>query len=205
MMIRTLSFSALLVALAAFPLAGSSGAELTTVGNAATVVKTVTGQLESAEDKREIQMLDDLYHNELIETGPESATEIVFLDDTQLAIGANSVLVLDRFVYDPDPSRASFVITATQGVFRFATGSLPKKSYEINTPGATIGIRGTEFDLVVSRGGDGKAMVAISLRHGEAIISDCSGHVTRLMHEGELAVVEKQGANSCQTSVLESY
>ena len=107
----------------------------------------VTGTLEA--DLRHIQLLDDIYHNEIIETGDESATEFVFLDETKLALGPNSRLVLDRFVYDPEPDKASFVMTATAGVFRFVSGKLPKKSYEIHTATATIGIRGTVFSFNV--------------------------------------------------------
>ena len=94
--------------------------EKTTIGNAKIVVMTVTGTLE--EDHRKIQLLDDIYHNEIIETGEESATEFVFLDETKLALGPNSKLVLDRFIYDPEPGKASFVMTATAGVFRFVSG-----------------------------------------------------------------------------------
>jgi hypothetical protein len=149
--------------------------EKVTVGNARVIVKTVTGTLEA--DLRQITLLDDIYHNELITTGEESATEIVFIDETKLALGPNSSLVLDSFVYDPDPDKASFVMTATAGVFRFVSGKLPKKSYEIHTPTATIGIRGTVFTLVVIPGGpngDG-AMVNVTVEQGVAVVTNCLG------------------------------
>ncbi len=38
--------------------------EKTTIGNARIVVRTVTGTLES--DLRQIQLRDDIYHNEII-------------------------------------------------------------------------------------------------------------------------------------------
>jgi hypothetical protein len=169
-------------------------AEATTVGNASTVVRTVTGELEA--ELRSIKLLDDLYHNEIIETGEDSATEIIFLDETNLSMGPSSSLVLDKFVYDPDPTQASFIVTATQGVFRFATGNLPKKSYVINTPTATIGIRGTVFDLIVSPESDsGIASVSLSLVEGEANIVDCSGGRITLT-DGHAAVVVAEKENS---------
>jgi len=149
--------------------------EKVTVGNAKVIVKTVTGSFEA--DLREINLLDDIYHNEVISTGPESATELVFVDETKLSIGPNSSLVLDRFVYDPDPDKASFVMTATAGVFRFVSGKLPKASYEIHTPTATIGIRGTVFTLVVISGGlngDG-AVVNVTVEEGVAMVTNCLG------------------------------
>ena len=92
--------------------------EKVTIGNAQIVVKTVTGTLEA--ERRAIQLQDDIYHNELIETGEESTTEFIFLDETKLALGPNSSMVLDRFVFDPDPDKASFVMTATAGARRVA-------------------------------------------------------------------------------------
>jgi hypothetical protein len=148
-------------------------AEKVTVGNAKVIVKTVTGMLEA--DLRHIKLLDDIYHNEVIETGDESATEFVFLDETKLALGPNSSMVLDRFVYDPDPDRASFVMTATAGVFRFVSGKLPKKSYQIHTPTATIGIRGTVFTVVVLPDNGTGAKVNITVEEGVAEITNCRG------------------------------
>ena len=173
------------------------GAAPTTVGNAATVVRTVTGTLEA--DIRSISLLDDLYHNELIETAEESAAELVFLDETKLSMGPDSSLVLDKFVYDPDPGQASFIVTATKGVFRFATGNLPKKSYTIHTPTATIGIRGTEFDLVVTppEQGEETSSVVVRMKEGEAIISDCDGGRVVLDTVSSSAEVVREDDGSC--------
>ena len=44
----------------------------------------------------------------------------------------------------------------TRGAFRFITGNGAKKAYSLNTPTATLGIRGTSFDIAVgSRLGTG--------------------------------------------------
>ena len=161
------------VVAACFLVPEAQAAEKMTVGNAASVVRTVTGTFEA--DTREIALLDDLYHNELVETGEESATEIVFLDETRLALGPDSSMMLDKFVFDPDPDKASFVITATKGVFRFASGKLPGKSYEIRTPTATIGIRGTAFTLSVLPAEDGGSgfVVELVMESGAALVTSC--------------------------------
>ena len=129
-----------LLIIAGLFIASQAGAAETTIGNAHIVVKTVTGIIN--EEVRQINMMDDVYHNELIETGPESATEFVFLDGTKLAMGPNSSMILDSFVYDPETHAGTFVITAIGGAFRFVSGKMDKASYEIHTPTATIGIRG---------------------------------------------------------------
>jgi hypothetical protein len=146
-----------------------------TIGNTRVVVRTVIGNFEG--EIRTLALEDDVYHNELITTEKESATKLTFLDETVLTLGPDSSVVLDRFVYDPDPSRASFVMTATQGIFRFASGKLPKNAYRLHTPAATIGIRGTVLDLAIERadrpGAD--SVVRIALQEGEATIDDCRG------------------------------
>jgi hypothetical protein len=146
-----------------------------TIGNTRVVVRTVIGNFEG--EIRTLALEDDVYHNELITTEKDSATKLTFLDETTLTLGPDSSVVLDRFVYDPDPSRASFVMTATQGIFRFASGKLPKNAYRLHTPAATIGIRGTVLDLAIEPAGHSgaKAVVRIALQEGEATIGDCRG------------------------------
>ncbi len=122
-----------------------------TVGNTTIVVRTVTGLF--SENLRQLALKDDIYHNEIIETGADSASEIIFLDETKLSLGPDSRVTLDRFVFDPDPSKSAFVMSAAKGVIRFISGNLPKENYVIHTPVSTIGIRGTEIVIVVSLDG----------------------------------------------------
>ena len=186
-------------AIGLFGLASSQAmaVERTTIGNVRTVVKTVTGTIES--DRRQIHLLDDIYHNEIIETGDESATEFVFLDETKMALGPNSRLVLDRFVYDPEPGKASFIMTATAGVFRFVSGKLPKTSYEIHTPTATIGIRGTVFSVIVIPGDTegNPARVNITVEDGVADIISCLGEQVSLIRPGASTTVSMNADGTC--------
>lgn len=174
------------LALAASLVATPGLAEPVTIGNAKVVVKTVTGTTEGG--MRTLELQDDVYHNEKIQTKEESATQLLFLDETTVTLGPNSELVLDRFVYDPDPSKSTFVMTATAGVFRFASGKLPSKSYKIHTPAATLGVRGTAFEVVVARSGE-KAeaqVVTVDVRvsDGEVLVAACSGEQLRLSPSG---------------------
>jgi hypothetical protein len=161
-----------------------------TVGNTTLVVKTVT--------TRTLSLKDDIYHNELIQTFEESATELTFLDQTSLSLGPQSRITLDRFIYDPDPSKSSFVLTVTQGALRFASGALPDESYVIHTPVATIGIRGTVIDLVVERTGAGDSATNVNLTviEGEARVLNCSG-IQVLVPSGQSSTVWGQQDGGC--------
>ena len=168
-----------------------------TVGNTRVIVRTVIGTFEG--DLRVLDLEDDVYHNELIKTEEESATKLVFLDDTELTLGPDSTVVLDSFVYDPDPSQAAFVMTATKGIFRFASGRLPKNAYRLHTPAATIGIRGTvlAFSIDPADGDDGEAIVRIALEEGEATVADCRGQ-SLVLRAGQSLELAWNPAETCK-------
>ncbi len=116
------------------------------VGNTSVVVEKVTGEM--AGDVRRLSQGGNVHQDEVIETAPASASEIVFRDDTKVTLGPNTQMTLDSFVFDPDPGRGKFAINAAKGVFRFVTGNLAKDSYVIRTPSVTVGVRGTTFTSV---------------------------------------------------------
>jgi hypothetical protein len=71
-------------------------------------------------------------------------------DDTRLVVGPSSRLVLQAYLRRNDNTAKRVGLKALRGTFRVITGKSPKKSYNIATSNATIGIRGTEFDFTVS-------------------------------------------------------
>jgi hypothetical protein len=99
-----------------------------------------------------IALGDDVFMNEQVKTGVDSAAKFVFSDQTNLALGPTSTVKLDRFVYKGDANYAKAAVNFTAGVFRFTTGGSDKGAYELKTSTATIGVRGTIFELSVSGG-----------------------------------------------------
>jgi hypothetical protein len=87
-----------------------------------------------------------------IATGASSRLQVLLLDRTSFTVGANARLKVDRFVYDPNRSASSVGLSVTRGAFRFMSGkplhANPGAS-QINTPVASIGIRGTIVELAV--------------------------------------------------------
>jgi hypothetical protein len=76
--------------------------------------------------------------------------QIQLLDGTKLVVGANSALVLEKFLMKGGATAQNVSVDALRGTFRFITGKSPKSAYNINTANATIGIRGTGFDFWVA-------------------------------------------------------
>ena len=167
---------ALALALVASPT--QSFAAQTGVGSAGKVVNQVSGALQSK--VRKIALKDEVYNNEKISTGSESATEIVFKDETTLTIGPDSDVTLDNFVYKPGPVSGSLIVTMSKGVMRFATGKLSKTSYLVKTPTATIGIRGTIFTVHVAANG----ATTVTVQAGAVSVSNAVG-VTQSVGVGQ--------------------
>ena len=81
---------------------------------------------------------------------------IDFVDDTRVDITQHSKLIIDEFVYDPANDVGSLSLKASLGTVRYASGQIAKKykqNVKIRTPSATIGVRGTDFVMVVDEVG----------------------------------------------------
>jgi len=81
---------------------------------------------------------------------------IEFVDETRVDITEHSRLLIDEFVYDPANDIGSLSIKASLGTVRYASGQIAKRykqNVKIRTPSATIGVRGTDFIMVVDEMG----------------------------------------------------
>ena len=112
-----------------------------------------------------IRLGDDVFANEKVKTGEDSATKLVFSDNTNLALGSSAQVTLDRFVYKGDTSYARAAVNFAAGTFRFTTGGSDKGAYQLKTSTATIGVRGTQFDLSVNGG-----VTRLTLLEGEIAV-----------------------------------
>jgi len=89
--------------------------------------------------------------NDIAETA-NGSMKIEFLDKAQLDLKEHSEVLIDEIYYDPDPSLSKMSMKFTMGTARFASGSMGlvnKANIDIQTPTATIGIRGTDFTTTI--------------------------------------------------------
>jgi hypothetical protein len=78
--------------------------------------------------------------------------QLEFEDDTRVDVTEHSRMVIDEFVYDPSSGNGALSMRATLGAVRYASGAIAKNSRQnvnIRTPSATIGVRGTDFMMIV--------------------------------------------------------
>ena len=113
-----------------------------------------------------INVGDAVLRNETVRTGADSATRLVMIDSTNLSLGANSSITLDKTVFNDEQSYRDVTIRLTTGAFRFVTGHSDKNAYKITTPLATIGVRGTTLDILSQRG---RSVVVAAGRRGAGL------------------------------------
>ena len=124
---------------------GAGGAALaqdTEIGVTAAVNPEVRGTPPSQE-QRLLVVGTNVFSDERVVTGEKGQTQMLFVDQSALTIGPNSDLVLGEFLYDPNTETGTIVMSATKGLFRLVGGKISKDGpVVLNTPTATIGIRG---------------------------------------------------------------
>lgn len=122
------------------------------VGTTMLTKKQVTGILGTEE--RALQKGFRVHRNELVRTGAQSQVELTLDDNTRLALGPDAELRLDEYAVSSDKDARSIAIRFLKGTLRFLTGRNTSETYKIETPSATIGVRGTVFDLYIGPNGD---------------------------------------------------
>jgi len=96
---------------------------------------------------------------DVIRTDAEGVVQLLFADNTKIAVGPNSEVTLDVSMMRGQQQANSFVMNAIGGSFRFISGDSNSEAYKINTVSATMGIRGTIFDFWI--GADDRTLLAI--------------------------------------------
>ncbi|MDX1743202.1 MAG: FecR domain-containing protein [Ruegeria sp.] len=94
-----------------------------------------------------------------ISTDGSGLVQLIFDDETKIAIGPNARMQLDVTMLRGNRKAKNFAIQALGGSFRFISGKSKKRAYSIQTPTATMAVRGTTFDLWVVPGTQSAMMV----------------------------------------------
>ena len=168
-------------------LAASPARAQTRIGEAAVIKNEVVRVMGSGTSQ--INVGDSVVRDETVRTGLDSAARLVMADSTNLSLGPNSSLKLDRTVFDDEHSYRDISIRLTSGAFRFVTGHSDKGAYKIQTQVATIGVRGTILDILSQRG---KTTVVLG-DNGAARACTLTFQCLDLIKPGDTAVITFAG------------
>jgi hypothetical protein len=168
-------------------LSAAHGQALLKVGQAE-VIRNEVVSVNGAE-LVQVSVGDEVVRDETLQTSDNSDARIRLLDDTKLSLGPGSTIKIDRAVYSGETSYKEITIRLTEGAFRFITGKSDKKSYRIETPFASIGVRGTILDIRIQAN-----QTLVALQDGEASV--CAGRqCTQLLTRGQTANVTREGSS----------
>src|SRR5689334_22654357 len=156
----------------------------TRIGEAAVVKNEVV----NVSTTTQINVGDGVLRDETVRTGADSAARLVMADSTNLSLGPNASLKLDRSVFNDEHSYKDIAIRLTNGAFRFVTGHSEKTAYKITTPLATIGVRGTILDILSQRGRS-----VVVLQEGAASVCTLSFQCIQLTQPGDTAIITSTG------------
>ena len=124
-------------------------------------VVEVRGQTIAVDPKkasRDLAVGDGVFVGDKIVTGGDGFVRLHMVDNAKLDLRCYSIMVIEQ--YDMQTSRRSSILKLMQGSLRKVSGDIGKKredTYELKTPVASVGVRGTEYALRVfqSKGCDG--------------------------------------------------
>jgi len=104
---------------------------------------------ENQSDKLLAELALDIFSNDDVRTG-NGRIAIQFIDDTVIRLTEHSKVIIDKFVFDPDPNKSELALSFIRGTGRFISSKkkrIAPKNISIKANGAFVGIRGTDFTI----------------------------------------------------------
>ena len=128
----------LLVGFGAFSLLALPAAAQQQIGTTRSVTPAAHGNVAGT-----LAVGSGVHADETIGTDTAGVAGLRFHDQSNLDVGPNSSVRLNKFIYDPNRSGGKAVLDAAKGSFRFSTGAQGgNRNIQIKTPYGTLGIRG---------------------------------------------------------------
>jgi len=172
--------------------AATYGAALTTpVGDVEVVQQSAYGTPPDAA-RAQKRSGDDIVYQEMLETLQKSAMQVKFNDGSKLTLGANSKVLVDAFVYEPGNAQSKALISLPTGALRYVTGKMPKGQTTIDTPTATMVLRGTNVKVVSYS--SGKTLLVVD--EGSVGVHNKQTGEDTVVDEGHAVEIGQTGTNT---------
>jgi hypothetical protein len=179
------------------------------VGN----VATVTGKASVIRNDKTtpLKVKDDIYLNDIVQTGANSALGITFVDATTFNLKANTKITIDNYVYENGGKSNAAVFDVAKGTAAFVAAAVAKTGdMKITTPTATLGIRGTTGLVEVPEGAAANSPnnVAVKLypdadgRVGRIEVNDRAGARLGFLTQGASGFTIRPGAGGARFAAV---
>jgi hypothetical protein len=145
------------------------------IGNVATV--TGSASVVRNDETTPLKVKDDIYLNDVVKTGANSALGITFNDATTFNLKANTEITIDTYVYEDGGKNNAGVFDVARGTAAFVAAAVAKTGdMKITTPTATLGIRGTTGLVEVPMGAAANNPNNVAIK----LYPDADGRVGRI-------------------------
>lgn len=119
-------------------------------GSDAGMVKEVKGtaMIVRGNQKFPAKLETPVQVSDMVTTGTDGSVGITLQDGTMLSAGSNSILALNKFLFNSTTHKGVLDTSLKRGTLAVVSGKLSKASPDAvtyRTPTAIIGVRGTEF------------------------------------------------------------
>lgn len=123
-------------------------------------VKGILKAVMPNKEERTLQKTSVIYEHDELLTDENSQAQIVFTDNTLMTFRPSTKFYINHYQYSTTPDKKThsvgkYVMDLVEGGFRTITGLIAKNNpsdYRVNTPVATIGVRGTDYTVYVMNG-----------------------------------------------------
>lgn len=121
--------------------------------NHAALILVSTGKVEAIDAAGQVRALGrraPVFVGDTVVTGENSVAQIKFTDGSLVAMKADSQLRIERYSTREGDGADAFGVSVLKGGFRSLTGAIGKRSpgeYKVGARVATIGIRGTDYEV----------------------------------------------------------
>ncbi|HWT99364.1 MAG TPA: FecR family protein, partial [Terriglobales bacterium] len=132
-----------------------------------------------------VKKSDGLVQNEQVQTQPQSAVQMTFVDGSALRLEESSTVVLDNYVFDPKAQAANGLVNLGAGLFRFTSSGKDDQGVILKTAAATIGIRGTDIVINVQQ----KGVTRVDVMDGKVFMKPLGYGAGAMVEAGQSGLV----------------
>ncbi len=176
-------------------------------------VATVTGSASVVRNNETtpLKIKDDIYLNDVVQTGAKSALGITFSDATTFNLKANAQITVDSYVYEDGGKKNAGIFDVAKGTVAFVAAAVAKTGdMKITTPTATLGIRGTTGLVEVPEGAaaNNPNNVAIKLypdadgKVGRIEVNDRAGARLGFLNQGSSGFAIRPGSGGARFAAV---
>ena len=158
-----------------------------------------------------LKIKDDIYLNDVVQTGAKSALGITFSDATTFNLKANAQITVDSYVYEDGGKKNAGIFDVAKGTVAFVAAAVAKTGdMKITTPTATLGIRGTTGLVEVPEGAaaNNPNNVAIKLypdadgKVGRIEVNDRAGARLGFLNQGSSGFAIRPGSGGARFAAV---